>query len=66
MKKFSLKNVKTRHFLYALLAAGLLVSCSKGDGEFGKQLAAFLESPISEMSVLDLVLILFIVGLITK
>lgn len=66
MKNFSFKNIKTRHFLYALLAAGFLVSCSKGDGEFGKQLTAFLESPLSEMSVLDLVLILFIVGLITK
>ena len=30
MKIFSLKNIKTRRFLYALLAVTLLVGCSAG------------------------------------
>jgi hypothetical protein len=30
MKIFSLKNIKTRRFLYALLAVTLLVGCSVG------------------------------------
>ena len=33
MKKLNFKNLKTRHFLYALLGVVFLVSCSKtGDG----------------------------------
>ena len=65
MKNLNFKNVKTRHFLYALLAAGFLVGCSS-DGEFGKSIVSFLDSPLTEMSVGDLVIILVVIGILTK
>ena len=58
-------NKRTRFAIYILLTAGLLVSCNNS-GEFGKSVIDFLSSPVTEMSVGDLVIILLIIGFITK
>jgi len=65
MKQKLFNYLKLRHFLYLLLAAGFLVGCSN-DGEFGKSVVAFLDSPLTEMSVGDLVILLVVVGFIFK
>lgn len=65
MKQKIFNYLKLRHFLYALLAAGFLVGCSS-DGEFGKNVMSFLDSPLTEMSVGDLIIILVVIGILTK
>lgn len=66
MKNFNLKNIKTKHFLFALLAVVFLVSCSNGGGDFGEVLTAILKTPVSEMSLIDLIIILVLVNMFTN
>jgi hypothetical protein len=54
MKNFSLKNIKTKHFLYALLAVVLLVSCS---AETRAEATAWWSQLIETMTKGELVLI---------
>ena len=55
MKNISLKNVKTRHFLYALLAVVLLVGCS---AETRAEATAWWSQLIDTMTKGELVLII--------
>jgi hypothetical protein len=48
---------RTRFAIYILLATGFIVSCS-GDSEVGKGILTFLDAPVTEMSVGDLVILL--------
>lgn len=58
-------NKITRFVIYILLMAGLLVGCSV-NGEFCKSITDFLSTPVTQISVGDLMVVLFIIGLLTR
>ena len=65
--KFRLPNI-VKYFLYTLLATIFLVSCSSGSdsSQWGDIAITYLGSPITELSVIELITIVFVVGLFTK
>lgn len=65
MKNFSLKNLRKRHFLYALLAVGFLISCTSNI-----TITEIFKKTLNEITVGEFVNLMFfttlITGLITK
>ena len=59
-------NRKTRYVFYTLLAVVLLVTACSGDSESSSEFSKWLEQPITEMSILELILVVGFVGLIAR
>lgn len=55
---------KISYALYTLLAVVLLVGCS-GDSETSSALTEWVKQPITEMTVMELISVVFFIGLIT-
>jgi hypothetical protein len=65
MKRTS-NNRKTHFVFYTLLVVVLLITACSGDSESVSQFSAWLERPITEMSVLEFILVIGFTGLITR
>ena len=57
---------KTRYVFYTLLAVVLLVTACLGDSESSSQFSEWLKQSITEMSILELILVVGFVGLLTQ
>lgn len=57
---------KTWYLIFTLLAVGVLITACSGDTESGLSLKEWVSQPITELSVFDLFLVMFFVGIITK
>jgi len=64
MKELLNKN-RNRYVLYTLLAVVLMFTACSGDSETGSNLTEWLKQPITEMSIMELIFVVFSIGLIT-
>ena len=64
MKELLNKN-RNRYVLYTLLAVVLMFTACSGDSETGSSLTEWLKQPITEMSIMELIFVVFFIGLIT-
>mgnify|MGYP003639200406 CR=1 FL=1 len=64
MKELLNKN-RNSYVLYALLAVVLMFTACSSDNETGFSLTEWLKQPITEMSIMELIFVVFFIGLIT-
>lgn len=65
MKKL-LNKKRNRYVLYTLLAVVLIFTACTGDSETGSSLTEWVKQPITEMSIMELIFVVFFIGLITS
>ena len=64
MKELLNKN-HNRYVLYTLLAVVLMFTACSSGSETGSSLEEWIKQPITEMSIMELIFVVFFVGLIT-
>ena len=65
MKELFNKN-RNRYVLYILLAVVLMFTACSGDSETGRSLSEWGKQPITEMSIMEFIFVVFFIGLITS
>lgn len=65
MKELFNKN-RNRYVLYILLAVVLMFTACSGDSETGSSLSEWGKQPITEMSIMEFIFVVFFIGLITS
>lgn len=60
-----LNKKRNRYVLCTLLAVVLMFTACSGDSETGSSLTEWVKQPITEMSIMELIFVMFFIGLIT-